>query len=139
MRELIESVSEKKKPPLQAVVFSGSKSLGNSKNRGNWLVRGAQSPKLSFQCSLNGCGTSRLQIDKAPLNQLPMATAIGDSSCLYGLDARVCYRTWRGSPLKRGVRANQQAWSEPPKQDTHAQAVYEKGQPARQVTASANW
>ncbi|MGL4601947.1 MAG: hypothetical protein ACRCVE_10835 [Plesiomonas sp.] len=67
-----------------------------------------------------------------------MATATGDLSCLYGLDSRVCYRTWRGSRAERGVRAYSPAWSEAPKQETDTQAVYEKGQPARQVTASAN-
>ena len=56
---LIESVSEKKKPPLQTVVFSGSKSVENSVNQGNWLVEEHSHPKLSFQCSSNGQSTSR--------------------------------------------------------------------------------
>ncbi|MBN6363718.1 hypothetical protein JZM27_21270, partial [Providencia huaxiensis] len=62
--------------------FEGSKSW-RSLNQGHWLG-GAQSPNLFFQFSLNRRMTSR----QTPLNQLPVAAACGDKSCLTGLDSR---------------------------------------------------
>jgi len=50
--------------------------------------------------------------DATPLNQLPVATASGDSSCFSGLDASEQLPERRGSRTKRGVRAYSPAWSE---------------------------
>lgn len=53
---------------------------------------GAQSPKLSFQCSRSQASTSRTLVKSVrqhcSANQLPMATANGDLSCLSGLESR---------------------------------------------------
>jgi len=85
---------------------------------------------LSIQFSLNRRITSRPNSS----NPLPMATATGDSSCLSGLDSRVCYLMRRGSRTKRGVRADSPAWSEPPNRTPVAWAGMRK----RHLTAVCN-
>ncbi|MGV5646379.1 hypothetical protein ACVN15_23075, partial [Escherichia coli] len=85
------------KTTRQGGFFEGS-ATGKFLNRGNWLG-GAQSPKLFFQFSLNWRMTSRL----TPLNQLPVAAAIGAFACLFGLDSSDSYRNRRSSRTERGV------------------------------------
>ncbi|OZG32729.1 hypothetical protein CHH35_29580 [Escherichia coli O157:H7] len=65
---------------------------------------------LFFQFSLNRCITSR----QTPLNQLPMAAASGDKSCLTGWTQDDSYRIRRSGRAERGVRAHSPAWSERP-------------------------
>ena len=72
-----------KKPPWRAV-FQRFSRVGALLNRGNWLVEERSHQNLFFQFSLNRCISSR----QTPLNQLPVAAASGDKSCLAGLDSR---------------------------------------------------
>jgi hypothetical protein len=78
--------------------------------------------KLFFQFSLNWRITSRLNSS----NQLPVATANGESSCPFGLDSSESYRSGRGSRTKRGVRADSPAWSEPPNRNPVARVGMRK-------------
>lgn len=100
---------ENKKTAFAGRFFEGSRVCG-SLNRGNWLG-GAQSPKLSFQCSLITHETSRLSSSEPATNGYRQWRFV------------VSFRSWnqeniylnrRGSRTKRGVRAYSPAWSEPP-------------------------
>jgi hypothetical protein len=102
-------LSVKKNRLCGAVIFLGSKEFAARRTKVTGLEERSHQ-NLFFQFSLNWRMTSRLNSS----NQLPVATASGDPSCLSGLDSSDSYRIRRGSRTKRGVRADSPAWSEPP-------------------------